>query len=202
LEDRVGGVVTHRFPKVPDDQVFGNRWGDATGSVRQVKKNGFVAEQYRDTGHEMEFVKHNLDATMTGELPIDHDWDLDTQIVVHGHCLPMANAGGNVYWTWQYYFSSLDIVVPAVAGWTTGNTTTTFVAGDQYKHTHVPIITFTPSGANAGAIIVFDITRKSTDVLDTYDTDKDHETGAANLGILYIDAHYQHGRAGTETELV
>lgn len=186
----------------PGNDDWGTRWGDALGNVRQVAKNGFTSEAYRDTGHSLEFVKHNLDATMSGEVQIDHDWELDTVVNLHAHVLPMANGSGNVYWTFQYFFAPIDVAVPAVASWTTGTTTTALTAADQYKHLVPTIFSLTPSSGTASSILVYDITRESTNALDTYDTDKDHGTAQANLGVLYLDAHYQRNSPGTATEWV
>jgi hypothetical protein len=40
----------------------------------------------------------------------------------------------------------------------------------------------------------------ASDALDTYETAKDHGTAAANLGLLYVDVHFQPRKLGTETE--
>ncbi|MHA1572655.1 MAG: hypothetical protein ACTSX8_01555, partial [Alphaproteobacteria bacterium] len=169
-------------------------------NVSQARKQGFTAEAYRDTSVTMEFVDHNQVAHMDGQLQIDHDWDLDTPIHVHVHVIPMTGVTGNVYWEYSYYFAPIDGVIPADASWTSGNIATPLAGADQYKHKVVEIFTFTPSGGTPSSILMFRISRDSTDILDTYDTAKDHGTAVSNLGILYIDAHYTKSKPGTLTE--
>ncbi len=161
-----------------------------------------TTEPFLDTGHDIAFTRYNLPASFGGEIQIDHDWELASpELRFHVHLLPAADgAGGDVYWTWQYYFVSIGEAIPAVASWTAGNTTTPLVAGDQYKHTAKTLFTLTPSSPMPSGILLFDVTHASTNVLNTYNTNKDHGTGAANLGILYFDVHYRKNSPGTATE--
>ena len=190
------------FGPGPGNNDWGVRWGDALGNIEQTRKQGFTSEAYRDTGVTMEFVDHDQVSVMDGQLQIDHDWDLDTLIRMHMHTIPMTGVDGNVYWSFKYWFSPLSTVIPAVASWTTDNVTTTYVAADQYKHKITQIFEFTPSSASASSILLFQISRLATNILDTYDTNKDHGTAVSNLGIMYIDAHYMKSSPGTATELV
>jgi len=180
---------------------YGERWGDALGNVQQTRKRAFVAENYRDTNTEVEFVKHNQVSYMDGAIQMDHDYILDSEIRLHVHTIPMANGAGNVFWEWQYSFAKPGVVVPAVASWTSGDTTVAVEAADQYKHKVNTLFALTPSGATPSSILMFQVSR-NTGASDTYTTDKDHETAVANLGILYIDVHYRKGSPGTATEWV
>jgi hypothetical protein len=179
---------------------WGTRWNDAFGNIATVGKTGFVEEGYRDTGVDVQFARHNLDATMQGFIQVGHDWELDTEIRLHIHLLPMANGAGNVYWVYKYFFAPIGTAVPANASWTNSTTTTALVAGDQYDHIARTVFTLTPSGGTPSGILLFEIMRESTHVSDTYSTNKDHGTAQANLGILYVDAHYQKDSPGTATE--
>jgi hypothetical protein len=174
-------------------------WKDQRGSVAIVGKTGFTEENYRDTSFPIQFLKHNLDATITGVLQMDHCWELDTEIQFHVHLLPMANGAGDVYWTYSYYFVPLGGNLPAAASWTSSTTTTALVAGDQYDHITSNIFTFTPSGGTASSMLLFTLVRESTNILDTYATNKDHGTAQANLGLLYVDAHHRVDKPGTLT---
>ncbi len=167
--------------------------------MSQTRRRGFVVEDFRDTGVENEFVRHNQISYMDGQIQFDHDWELDTEIRVHIHTIPMANGAGNVFWEWKYYFAAIGGVIPADAGWTSGNTTVPLTAGDQYDHHVRTLFTLTPSSANASSILMFQVSR-NTGVSDTYTTGKDHGTANANLAVLYIDAHYQKNSPGTATE--
>ena len=181
---------------------YGERWGDALGNVEQTRRRGFVSENYRDTNTEVEFIKHNQVSYMDGAIQFDHDYILDSEIRLHVHHVPMANASGDVRFEWQYTFAIPGHEVPAVASWTTGHTILSLTAGDQYKHKADTLFTLTPSGAAPSSILLFQVSRNTSHADDTYTTDKDHGTAAANLGILYFDAHYRKGSPGTATEWV
>jgi hypothetical protein len=174
-------------------------WGDALGNVALATKVGTVTEEYRDTSWECDFLQHNQDGELNGTLQFNHDWELDTEIQLHLHLLPMANGAGDAYFTFEYCFVAVGGALPAAAGWTSSALAIALVAGDQYKHTVRDLFAFTPSGGNASSILAFRIIRESTNILDTYDTGKDHGTATANLGIAYIDAHYRRARPGTGT---
>ena len=74
-------------------------WGDALGNVALATKVGTATEAYRDTTCECDFLQHILDGELNGTLQFDHDWELDTQIDLHLHLLPMANGAGDAYFT-------------------------------------------------------------------------------------------------------
>jgi hypothetical protein len=180
---------------------WSTRWEDLRGNVALLGKVGFVEENYRDTAFPMQFLRHNIDATITGTLQTEHAWEEDTEIRLHVHIVPMANGAGNVYWTYSYYFVPIDGNIPAAAGWTDSTTTTALVAGDQYDHRQRSVFSFTPSGGTESSLLLFTLTRESTHVSDTYSTNKDHGTIQANLGLLFVDAHIRLNKPGTLTLL-
>jgi len=181
---------------------YGERWGDALGDVEKYKKQGFTEEVYRDTTMQLQFMKHNQNATLHGKIQIDHDYDLDTEIRFHIHTIPMANALGNAYFTFKHHFAIAGIAVPLAASWTSDANVIAFVAADQYKHKADTLFTLTPSGSGHSSILLFELIRESTNMLDTYSTNKDHGTAAANLAALYVDVHYRRASPGSATEWV
>jgi hypothetical protein len=190
--------MSHRIGD--NDVIFDNRWKDQLGSVYVARRSGLTEEAYRDTGHIMQFFRYNSPGVLGFEVQINHDWDLDTSLHVHIHLIPMANGAGNVYFTYQYAFAGVGGTYPALAGWTTGSATHPIVAADQYTHDIAELFTFTPTGGTPSSILLLDITRDTDNILDTYETNKDHGTPQANLAALYIDVHYQVIQAGTVTE--
>ena len=174
-------------------------YGDALGNVALATKVGTATEAYRDTTWECDFLQHNLDGELNGTLQFNHDWELDTQIDLHLHLLPMANGAGDAYFTYQYFFCPVNATAPAAASWTSDVLAIPLVAGDQYIHRVRDLIAHTPTSGTPSSIMMFRIIRESTNILDTYATNKDHGTATANLGILYVDAHYRRNAPGTVT---
>jgi len=179
---------------------WGNRWRDALGAIEITGRTGFTVEAYRDTAHLVEFSKHNQDITIQGKLQIDHDWELDTEIRLHLHLLPMANGVGNTYWTFSHFLCPINAELPVIADWTTSTVTVPLIAADQYIHRARTLFVTTPAGGTPSSIWHFNLARESTNILDTYATNKDHGTAQANLGITYVDGHYLKSQPGTATE--
>lgn len=179
---------------------YGERWGDALGDIQVTGRTGFTEEAYRDTGHLVQFTKHNLDSTIQGKLQLDHDWELDTEIRLHLHLLPMANGAGDTYWTFSHFLCPIGVALPAIASWTTSTIIVPLIAADQYIHRARTLFVVTPSGGTPSSIWHFNLARESTNILDTYSTNKDHGTAQANLGVTYVDAHYRKASPGTGTE--
>jgi len=102
------------------------------------------------------------------------------------------------YYTWSRVAGA---AIPALASWTPWSATVSVDPGDVYvqKIMSVGLIT-PPAWAVESTIFLLYVRRFGTDASDTYDTNKDHGTVAANLGILSADLHYQIERAASEIE--
>lgn len=161
-----------------------------------------TVEAFRNTSYLMSFFRHNADVDLSFEFQMPHTWDPRTSVRPHLHVVPMANGSGNVRITGHYHWAVPDTAIPVLASWTPFETTTAFVAGDQYQEKFIALGTFAPpAGASESAVLMLFVQRPgSSDGADTYSTNKDHGTAAANLGLLAADLHYQPHKAGTINE--
>jgi hypothetical protein len=185
---------------------FFGLWEDLQGVVSDGNDGAGNAsltyEQYRDTGFLMYFTRHNQADIINVIYQMSHSWDSETNVYPHIHVIPMASGDGNVYCTFQYAWHAPGEVLPAVSEWTNGVVTTAFTVADQYKHKIIQLGAFTPpEGAGASSMLLIKLTRAGNNPLDTYSTNKNHETGAANLALMYCDVHYQKLVAGSVTQM-
>lgn len=183
---------------------FKDLWDDLLGSISDGNLGkgsaALTSEEYRDTGFLMFFLRHNQDDTINIVYQMPHMWDATTAVRPHMHIIPMAAGAGNLYIEYQYAWAPFDIVLGAIASWTTGSVTVPITLADQYKHRLISIGNITPPAeAGPSTMLLFKTTRAGTNPLDTYSTNKTGGTPSANVGILYLDLHYQKVRAGTET---
>lgn len=178
-------------------------WDDVRGAVTPGRASSApLVEAYRDTPFLMSFLRHNQDNDISLELQTSHRWDPRRVLQPHLHIKPMANGAGNIRFTGYYSWSAPRFTTPALAGWTAFTVDVAAVAGDQYQMLFANIGNITaPAGVNESGILHVFVTRPGlSDAADTYSTNKDHGTGAANVGIIGIDAHYEPVKAGTETQ--
>lgn len=183
---------------------FKDLWDDLLGSISDGNLGkgsaALTSEEYRDTGFLMFFLRHNQDDTINIVYQMPHMWDATTAVRPHMHIIPMAAGAGNLYIEYQYAWAPFDIVLGAIASWTTGSVTVPITLADQYKHRLISIGNITPPAeAGPSTMFLFKTTRAGTNPLDTYSTNKTGGTPSANVGILYLDLHYQKVRAGTQT---
>lgn len=184
---------------------FKDLWDDLLGSISDGNLGkgvaALVSEGYRDTDFLMYFLRHNQDDTINIIYQMPHMWELETAVRPHIHIIPMVSASGNLYVQYQYSWAPFDQVLGAAATWTTGSVTIPLTPADQYKHRLITIGNISPPvGSGPSTMLLFKTTRAGTDPLDTYSTNKTGGgTPAANVGILYVDLHYQKIRAGTLT---
>lgn len=162
--------------------------------------SSLTQEEYRDTALTLTFMSHDADDVLTTIMQMAHAKALGSNLGdLHMHVVPMAAGAGDVYFEVSYSWQNVGGTFPATASWTTSNVTASFVAGDQYDHKTITLLSDIAPPASEGysSILLCTITRLGTNTLDTYTTNKDHGTGAANLGILSIDGHIPIDRVGS-----
>ena len=178
---------------------FDNRWDDLIAVIDEgTGPAQLTYEAFRDTGFFMRFFRHNQDDNifMTYQLP--HQWNSATAVNIHAHIVPMASGSGNAKFDFAYSWINVGSEFPAASGWISGSVTASFTPAHQYKQSIVSFGNFTPVDQRESSILILKVERPgSSDILDTYTTNKDHGTGAANIGILSFDMHYQKSKAGT-----
>lgn len=178
---------------------FKPTWIDLLGEVRTgAKKESWTIEPYRDTLYEMAFLRHDQDNKLIMDFQMPHGF-YNASVVIHAHAIPMAPVGGDLYWEHSYYWGNVGEELPVSSGWIHGTGVIPIVGADYYKPQVVDILLIENiHNAGIGSILRMYMIRKGTDVRDTYNTDKDHGTGAANMGLNYLDAHILIDRFGTE----
>lgn len=180
---------------------FEERWDDLYAFIDQgVGPAALTYEAYRDTGFFMRFFRHNQadNIFMTYQLP--HQWDPSTAVRPHMHLIPMASGSGVVSMLYAYAWCNERDVLPGASGWTSGSVTASYTPAHQYTHQTLSFGTVVPpSGAFESCVLVFKVERDAS-VADTYSTNKTGGTGAANVGVLFFDLHYQKIKAGTISE--
>lgn len=185
------------------EAAFDERWDDLYAYIDQgTGPAALTYESYRDTGFFMRFFRHNQDDLIFMSYQMSHQWDPSTSIRPHMHCIPMASGSGNVKFNYVYSWCLVNSEMPAASGWITGSVTASFTPADQYKQRVVSFGTIAPtSGSQESVVFVLKVERPgASDAADTYITDKVGGTGAANLGVLFFDLHYQKIKAGTAAE--
>jgi hypothetical protein len=185
--------------------VFDYAWDDLQGTIHGAQgtgKSGLTYEEYRDTGFNMDFFRHNQNDLLNMVYQMTHMWEPTTAIFPHIHVIPMTTGSGNVYFEYAYAWVPFSGILPASSSWIVGYISSSFSSDDQYKH---KIISFNdgfqpPENAGASTMFLIKLTRLGTNILDTYSQNKDSGTISANLAILAADVHYQKIKAGTPNE--
>jgi hypothetical protein len=160
--------------------------------------SALTQEAFRDTNCELLFMVHNIADRLSFEEEMPHDWKPGTEMKLHAHIIPMSNGSGLFALDYEVYCANVGEAFPALASWTTGTATLSLSASDQYKHLVIPLVTLPGTGKRESAMILCTIARNPA--TDTYQTNKDHGTVAANVAILKIDVHYQAEKSGTVEE--
>ncbi len=183
---------------------FDNRWDDLYAFIDEgTGPAALTYEQYRDTGFFMRFFRHNQNDNIFMTYQMPHAWNNETDVYPHAHVIPMAAGSGTVIFDYAYCWSQVNSgTFAAGSGWTSGSVSSSYSTDDQYVQRIITLGAVPPlSTAHESDILVIKIERPgSTDDTDTYVTGKDHQTAAANLGILFFDLHYRKIKAGTITQ--
>lgn len=181
---------------------FDERWDDLYAFIDEgVGPAQLTYEAYRDTGFFMRFFRHNQDDSIFMTFQMPHAWDTSTAIHPHAHVVPMSSGSGLVKLNYAYAWFNVSTEFPDSTGWTSGSVSASYTPADQFKQTIIDFGYLTPSIQRESSILVFKVERQgSSDVSDTYSTNKTGGTAAANLGILFFDLHYQKIKAGSVDE--
>lgn len=183
------------------------RWDDVQGSIANGAGAGLLTlEFFRDTRFNMYFMRHDQNDELNFVYQLTHRWMYGTDVKPHLHVVAMANPGAtqNVYVTGYYAWSRPNYAsqIPALAGWTTFQVAVPIDPGDVYTQKIVSLGSWTPPAwARESTCLLIYFQRNGTNPLDTYTTNKDHGTPAANLGLLSTDVHYRLAQSGTVTEI-
>jgi hypothetical protein len=138
-------------------------------------------------------------------MQINHNRRPGTKIHdLHMHYIPMVAPGGVKVVRMQvsYQWCPIGVELADPTGWTTpGATSLTINPGDEFKHLIYELITTpiaVPTGDSYSSLFACQVTRLgNSDAADDYEAGKAVGTGAANLGLVFIDAHYESDRDGS-----
>lgn len=200
-----GGSAIEIEGKDYHEAPFDDRWDDLVGVIHEgTGGSALTYQEYRDTGFFMRFFRHNQDDKLFVTYQMPHEWNHGA-VTPHMHVVPMASGSGNVRMDFVYTWTHVGGALSGSAGWTTGSIDTTYTPADQYQQKIIALGTVTPPAASSidSAIFVVKMERNAAGGdggSDTYTTNKDHGTGAANLGLLSFDLHYQKEKAGSVSQ--
>ncbi len=178
-------------------------WDDIQGPISTALRgaSSLDTELYRDVTNSLyEFLRHTRDAYFTTVYQMPHGW-VRTAVNPHWHALPMASADGVAVLTMQYAWGRVGRELPAASGWTTVRKEVAISASDQYKEIAVSFGPIEPpawSDASTNLHCLF--ARLGDDAADTYTGSKVGGTAAANLGVAYVDCHFQRSLLGSISE--
>lgn len=178
------------------------RWDDLQGDVSEGAAAGALTyEAFRDTNFRLYFFRHDQNDQLYFRYQLRHSWLYSQPIYPHLHLLPMSNPGAAqvAYFSGSYAWSQVgQAEIPAAASWTPFTASLTVNPGDRYVQKILPLVTATPpSYARGSCFFLVQIARLGTNPADTYTTNKDHGTGAANLGLLGGDLHFRASGSGS-----
>jgi len=193
-------------PNTSVDDAIGNTngaWDDIQG---KVTLGDAVAnptyEAYRNTSWKTWFLRHDQADEIHLALQLPHMWNPTTDVKFHVHYIPMVNptSAKTFALAGTYSWAVYGEATPANSGWTPWTATDTIATTDAFKEKIISCFTATPpSTAKESAILLIYLKRDTTP--DTYDTDKtEGTTGAANIAILSLDAHFEKNKDGTNEE--
>lgn len=178
------------------------RWDDQQGDITEgTAASTLTYETFRDTNFRLYFFRHDQNDQLYFRYQMRHSWLHTQPIYPHLHLLPMSNpvAAQVAYFSGSYTWSQVDqAAIPAAASWTPFTASLTVNPGDRYVQKILSLGAATPpSYARGSCFFLIQVARLGTDPADTYTTNKDHNTGAANLGLLGGDLHYRANNFGS-----
>lgn len=191
------------FNPTDDDSKFPATLEDQQGNVGTalVGNTQWSLNTYRDTGLIVPFLRRDQSDFVNLILQFSHRRQPNTSCIVHAHLIPMAASDGNVFWSWSWFWATTHdtMVIPAIVGWTLGNTTIPLLGVDQYKLGQYLITIATPAPdltENTSSILFMKLSRLGTNINDTYQGNAGAGVNAENLAVVYIDAHFTVDRQG------
>lgn len=166
---RAGGAATEDL-RVPVTAV---KLGPAKPPIWTNYKGGLVAA-FQDQA----VVGNEQRVYFTAQIP--HLYAQKTAIIPHVHFVPEDNTGGNVRWALTYSWANIEAVFPAQN--TIYVNAACGVVTDAHKQGFFPAITPGATEGNISSMLICELRRNSSDVLDTYN--------GKDAYLLEIDFHY------------
>jgi hypothetical protein len=167
--------------------------------------SALTLEDYRDTDFKAYFFRHNQDDILYLEWQMPHSWDPATSVRPHVHIIPMVNPASSevIRFSGKYAWSQAGVALPADVSWTPFAVSHTVETTDEFKQAVVALATVAPpSNPKESNILLMWVMRAGlSDGADTYKTSKVLGTGAANVMVASLDAHYQKVKFGTVAEI-
>ena len=178
------------------------RWTDVLVEVSQV--GGVAAltlDAFRDTSFNMYCMRYDQADELQIKIQFPHDWKPNTEVRPHLHCVPLADpvSTQTVALSGSYAWAHHLAVIPAATGWTPFTSTLDVAPGDVNKSLIMSLFNSTPTGSKESSILLIRLVMATATT--TYKTNKVGGTGQANLGILFLDGHYQRNKLGTLPEV-
>jgi hypothetical protein len=190
------------LPLTEQDQDSGG-WDDQQVSVEfATGVSALTLDSYRDTPAQIRCMRHDQNDAITVYTQLPHRWDKG-EVRPHIHIVPLADpvAAQNIYFSGQYTWSTRNSVIPENALWTAFDVTVIVNPGNVYIEKKIALLQLVPPiDIVESNILIVHLIRSGTNVLDTYTTNKDHGTLAANVGIISIDTHFKTEKSGTYEE--
>ena len=130
---------------------------------------------------------------------MDHGW-AGTRVQPHIHFWPEASGTGTFALGGYYAWCPVGSVVPAQASWTAWAASYGVTPAVQNQHIVLELFEAdAPADPGESAMLLIAIERLSS-TTDTYDDNKSSGTPAANVGLLFLDCHYQTQERGSYGE--
>jgi len=173
------------------------RWTDLRGSIEQAGgASALTFEAIRDTQMKAYYFQHNQNDALYPIFQMDHGWAATT-VYPHIHFWPEASGTGlfalGGYWVW----SRAGGTVPAQASWTAWTASYSITPALLNQHLVLGLFDADPlSDPGESDMLLFSLERLSS-TTDTYDDNKGSGTPTANVGLLFLDVHYQAQERGS-----
>lgn len=176
------------------------RWNDLRGSIAQAGgSTALTFDSIRDTNMKAYYFAHNANDALYPIFQMDHGW-AGTTVHPHIHFWPEASGTGTFALGGYYAWCVVGGTMPALASWTAWQAT--YPITPTLLNQHIVLGLFEaapPPDPGESAMLLIDLNRLST-TTDTYDDNKASGTPTANVGLLFLDCHYQTQERGSYLE--
>lgn len=177
-------------------------YDDVQGTVDQAAASAALTyETYRDTPLSLYWMRHDQNDAMSLRFQMRHGWDFSA-VEPHFHVLCAGPSDGVLvldgYYAWTHISGSP--VLGPLSAWTPFRVTASLTAAMQWTERGISLGLITPpdpAKVNSANLWMFVRRPGAADPADTYQGTKPTGTGAANIGIVNIDAHVRVYRFGS-----
>ena len=184
-------------------------WDDVQCDVSQASGTAALTLEAYPSGSSYQQFHMRWDQadSLSARFQLPHRWKRDTEVRVHLHYVPCVAPSASpqvVSLSGRYAWAHPNAAIPAWASWTTWSKTFNVATGDENKENLTSLFATTPTGSKESSVLLVYIQRDGAAApggTDTYETSKGYGTNQANLGILYLDAHFQAEKIGTVSEI-